>query len=149
MKIFESKNELKYYTDMNIIMHPFKKYFYKFTWLISDYECNYYPDKRICVSQEYVWMKGEELYSIIESNEIQFIWGVFSGFSPGIKFKEIEKYKMPESEYFHHRENKNNTQNPLASVEIVSWDSGMLYFKIKDDKYIKILKEILPKCKEI
>ncbi|MDR1179588.1 MAG: hypothetical protein LBK44_03720, partial [Spirochaetales bacterium] len=143
MKILESSEDLKYYTDMNIIMKPFKNDFIKYNWLITDYECNYYPKGIIEPQADYIWVNGERLY------EIQFIWSVFSGFIQNILFEKVMEYELPESEYYAHWKNKNDTQNPLADIEIVSWDSSCLLFKSKNEDYINKFKEIFPLSKEI
>jgi hypothetical protein len=151
LKVLESEKELKYYTDMNIIMNPFKENFIKYNWLINDYECNWYPKElaELRTMEEYIWTSGTQLYKIIESNEIQFIWAVFSGFDKNIPFDKIMEYGLPESEYYNHWENKKDLQNPLADVEMVSWDSGCLLFKSKNEKYINQFKKHFPLSKEI
>jgi hypothetical protein len=151
LKILESIKELKYYTDMNIIMNPFKDSFIKYNWLINDYECNWYPKELndLEIKTECIWINGEQLYKIIEANEIQFIWAVFSGFNKSISFEEIMEYKLPKSEDYNHWDNKNGTQNPLADIEIVSCDSSSLIFKSKNEHYINTFLKYFPLSKEI
>jgi hypothetical protein len=69
LKIIESSKELKYYTDMNIIMNPFKDDFIEYNWLINDYECNWYPKElaELEINEEYIWINGKQLYNIIET----------------------------------------------------------------------------------
>jgi hypothetical protein len=153
MKILESAKELKYYTDMNIIMNPFKNDFIKYNWLITDYECNYYPEEIIELEkeykEEYIWTNGKKLYEIIETYEIQFIWAVFSGFKQNILFEKIMEYGLPKSEYYNHWENKKDTQIPLADIEIVSWDSSCLLFKSKNENHISKFRKYFSLTKEI
>lgn len=122
-------------------MSLFKEDFIQYNWLISDYDCNYYPDNNIQHNEFYVWLNGLKLFDIISSNEIQFIWGTFSGFDKSILYEDVIKYKIPRSECYDHWSKKDNTQNPLAIVEIVSWDSSSLLFKSKEDKFIDIFKK--------
>ena len=78
MKAVILKKGFKYYTDMRAILEPIRDDFKKYNWLISDCECNYYPDKRIPFNGKYTWISGEEFLAIIDEHDIQFIWAVFS-----------------------------------------------------------------------
>jgi hypothetical protein len=96
------------------------------------------------LNNDYMWITGENLYQIIEMYKIQFVWGVFSGFDKDISFERIMEYELPKSEGYNHSENKLDTQNPLAKVELVADDSTCLFFKSKIDIYTKKFKEYFP-----
>lgn len=40
-------------------------------------------------------MTGDELTKMIEKEDFQWIWAVFSGFSPDVNKEEILKYELP------------------------------------------------------
>jgi hypothetical protein len=128
-------------------MKPFKKDFMNYNWLITDYETNIYRDENTKFEDEYVWaeetvwINGKRLYEILETYEIQFLWAVFSGFNQNISYEEIMQHEPPKSESYDHWGNKTDTQNPLADIEIVAWDSACVIFKSKNEDYIKRFKE--------
>ena len=112
----------QWFTDVFKIFGAINNIALNYNWLITDIECH--PNNeaiRNLFSQEYVWISGEELTKILNENSIQFIWGVFSGFSEGIKLQDVLKYPLPYAD-----ENagfwvdKPQIQHPLATVEIVA-----------------------------
>jgi hypothetical protein len=58
--------------------------------------------------------------------------------------ERIMEYELPKSEGYNHFQNKLDTQNPLAKVELVADDSTYLFFKSKIDIYTKKFKEYFP-----
>lgn len=129
------------------VLNGFEK---QYNWLISDYECNNYPSDKIPFNKDVVFMEGEKLSDIINDNEIQFIWGVFSGFDRDISESEIIKYPIPFADG-----NKElwketiNTQNPLAKIEIVSWDSSLVLVISNDNEVVEKLKKNYSNAKDL
>ncbi|GHT84485.1 hypothetical protein FACS1894137_07600 [Spirochaetia bacterium] len=76
----------KYFTDMKIIMSPFVQYFKDYNWLIT--ECDCYPNDIIKDKNKFIWITGEELYKKLSSQDIQFVWAVFSGFKNNISLNK-------------------------------------------------------------
>jgi len=106
-----------------------------YNWLITDYECNDYPDEMIPYNKEYVWISGRDLWRIVCENEIQFIWGVFSAFSKDITLNDVLKYSLPYADGNPNFWVKNiNMQHPLAEIEIVPWDSSLVLLISKHDE---------------
>ena len=55
----------QYYTDMRAITAPIRKEVIQYNWLITDYECNHYPDSRILFNGDYIWISGADLIELI------------------------------------------------------------------------------------
>ena len=123
----------EYYTDMRLVLGSIENIVTQYNWMITDCECNSYPDSRIWLNQEYAWLSGEELLQIIKCHEIQFIWAVFSAFTKDITLEKVLQSELP---YADNNEgfwqNPVGMQHPLAVMEIVPWDSSLLLFLAKD-----------------
>ncbi len=120
----------------------------KYNWLISD--CEACPkrlghDIRIHQSGEYAWISGEELTNIIKRDDFQWIWAVFSGFEKNITLEEVKKYDLPYADGYGGFWSENvSIQHPLATVEIVAWDSGCMLFISKDDLLVNKFRSAFP-----
>jgi len=87
-----------------------------FDWYISDVETNGYQF-------ENGWYSGKEIKHRIESNEIQFIWAVFSAFEIGKRANVVEPpYVDGNPNYWNGSEPQ--TQLQEAEFEIACWDSS-------------------------
>jgi len=91
-----------------------------FDWYLSDVETNYYGED---LSSEDQWIAGDELHRVLESNDIQFIWAVFSavpvGHRPPVStapYIEVNPGYWTGSEV--------QPQLPEALFEIACWDSS-------------------------
>lgn len=139
-----------YFTNMKDIFKAINNKQVDYNWLITNYECNTYPSPKIPQNSEYVWIEGSSLTKIIEKDDIQFIWGVFSGFSKDILLDDIMNYALPFAD--------NNTalwdsnidiQHPLADIEIISWDSSLLLLITKMENLMGDFKKSFPKCLDL
>ena len=116
----------QYYTHMVKVFNAIENEQLKYNWLITNWEC-YPQDEELyeLLSREYIWISGEKLTEIINKNDFQFIWGVFSGFSKGVLLEDILKYELPFADGYKGFWIDNvGIQHPLAEVEIVAWDSS-------------------------
>lgn len=122
----------------------------KYNWLISDYECNVYPSKDIDANKEFAWIDGKSLISLINENDIQFVWAVFSAFPKDITLEAVLKYSLPFA-------NGNECiwgttirlQNPLAEIEIIAWDSSLLIIRAQSSDLIKKFKSAYPEAHDL
>ena len=74
---------------------------------------------------------------MIEREDLQQIWGIFSAFDKSIPLNDIMKYDMPYSDgNISIWTNPTSIQHPLAEIEIVAWDSCMTLIISKDDEII-------------
>lgn len=132
-----------YYTFLKDIFALIDNVQTEYNWLISDYEC--YPQKSKyfeLLQGDYCWISGKELTDMVEDENFQWIWGVFSGFPKNISRDEIFSYKLPQSEgYSGFWKNPISIQHPLASIEIVAWDSTLTLIISKEDGFFTKIKE--------
>jgi len=119
-----------------------------YNWLISD--CEAYPkrlghDIRIHQSGEYAWISGEELTNIIKRDDFQWIWAVLSGFEKHITLEEVKKYDLPYADGYKGFWDENiSMQHPLATIELVAWDSCCTLFISKDDVLVDKFRSVFP-----
>lgn len=147
MKTYIINRGLEYYTDMSIILNPIQEYLQDYNFLITDIECNHYPDKRINCEEDYLFISTIEILDIVNANEIQFIWGVFSAIPKHISLEEILKYELPYSEGTHTLDEIVEIQHPLAEIEIVAFDSSYVEIISRREDIIHIIEKEFPKEK--
>jgi hypothetical protein len=134
--ILEKSNKMQFFTNLQPVFEAFGGRQRDFNWLISDMECNRYPDDRLPYDLERkpFLLSGEELTEIVNNNTIQFIWAVLSGFDKGIK---IDINNLAVCPYADGNNGlwvpKPQIQHPLATVEIVCWDSSLTLLLSQDD----------------
>ena len=126
----------RFYTYLSKVFTAIEGTQTKYNWLITDCVCYpQSPDIAAMLSQEFCWLSGDRLTSIVQKEDFQWIWGVLSGFDPDISREDVLRYPLPYAdEYGGFWKNPLSIQHPLASTEIVAWDSGstMLFSKRKE-----------------
>lgn len=140
----------KYFTNMRIILEPIERSVAKYNWLITDFECNHYPDDRITMDQEYAWLSGQELLEIVENYEIQFIWAVFSAFPKDVPLDIAVLSELPYADGNpRFWQNPVTVQHPLAIMEIVAWDSTLMLLITKDQVVMDAFVQHFPFAKNL
>lgn len=140
-----------YYTHMAKVFNSIENEQLKYNWLITDCEC-YPEDKSIneMFSKEYIWISGEQLTKIISKDDFQFVWGVFSGFSPEVTLEVVLSYDLPFADgYKGFWVNNVGIQHPLAEVEIVAWDSSLTLLISKDDNLVQKFRSNFPLSEDL
>lgn len=140
-----------FYTDMRKLFRIIGNEQINYNWLITNCEC--YPnDPKIyeLFSKKYIWISGKQLTEIIDKEDFQFIWGVFSGFSKDVTPEEVLKYDLPliddNEEFF----GKNvDIHHPLADVEIVADDSSLTIFISKNDDLVQKFRDGFPLSEDL
>jgi hypothetical protein len=134
--LLESSSRMPFHTDLRRVFEAFDGREREFNWLLTDVELNVYP-----LGLEYIadpetarWRSGAELSDIVKAHEIQFIWGVLSGFRPGVTITPaaLDVYPFADGNRSLWTPNP-RIQHPLADVEIVCWDSGATLLLSRDD----------------
>lgn len=134
-----------YYTYLYPIFEAMKNKQKDYNWLIT--ECAEWYDifaKYNCKRcDEYIWISGEELTKLVRENEhMQMIWGVLSGFDLKYSLDEVIQYPLPYADMNRRLwENPVAVQNPLASVEIVAFDSSCTVIKSIDTQLLDDIKQ--------
>lgn len=126
------------YTSMSRVFYAIHNAQRNYNWLISD--VNAYPGNPVfqeLVDEDYMWLTGNELTQMVETEDFQWIWGVFSGFSHDISKETVLQYKLPNvQDNYDLWKNQPLIQHPMASTEIVAWDSSYVTIVSKHDSIV-------------
>ena len=153
--ILKGSKQMPYYTNMKIVFEALKDKQKELNWLITDTEIStagirgpadgtmssntirIYNSKEILIdflNKKSVWISGEALTELIFESQMQFIWGVFSGFPKNISIDvnklEVEPYADGNRGFWVPNP---RIQHPLAAVEIVCFDSTLILLLTKDE----------------
>lgn len=134
----------KIFTGINMVQ---KDYYWLLTDIVAYPETKEYQD---LFSKQYCWLSGEELTNIIEKEDFQWIWGVLSGFDKSIDIKEVLNHSLPYADgYEGFWENLLSLQHPLASIEIVAWDSSLSLIISRDRQIINDFRLNFPLSEDL
>lgn len=157
----------RYYTYLKDVFASIDNRQLEYNWLITDTEIighskeldalntnvhwQYENGKPVAVpAPEYNFLSGEELTTIVSQDDSQWIWGVLSGFDKSISLEQILKFPLPKSEeYEGFWKNPPSIQHPLASVEIVPWDSSLVLVLSKNKEIVESFKAAFPKSQDL
>lgn len=118
--ILERADRVPFFTDMRATLRALGISASDFDWYLSDVETNYYGDDLAPQDQ---WITGHELHRLLERNEIQFIWAVFSAVPVGHRPTVLAApYIEGNPDYWAGSEVR--PQLPEAVFEIACWDSS-------------------------
>lgn len=141
----------EYYTYLYRIFTGINMVQKDYNWLLTDIVA--YPETKEyqdLFSKEYCWLSGEELTNIIEKEDFQWIWGVLSGFDKNIDIEEVLKYSVPYADgYEGFWGNPLSLQHPLASIEIVAWDSSLSLVISKNKQIIDNVRLVFPLSEDL
>lgn len=141
MKRYISRKDSKYYTYMLNILNAIGGRKLNYNWLITDieaYPMKDYNKERIC--REYVLISNNELLNLLEKEDFQWIWGLFSAIPHVYSEKEILEYELPhinDSSF----QKEPCIQHPLAEIEIIAFDSSSVQITCKDEKVADMFLE--------
>lgn len=146
--VFEK--EFSQYTDMHKLLLPLQKAIKNYNWLLTDCECNHYPAPEVQPDRDFIWLEGAELLAILSKHDIQFIWAVFSAFSPKVSLQSVLAKPLPLADGgTSFWESPPRMQHPLAEVEIVAWDSSLTLFMSRDDVLANKLLQQYPSAVDL
>lgn len=140
-----------FYTYLSKIFTAIGETQTEYNWLITDCTCSpRSSDIGTLLSQDFCWLSGDELTSIIRKEDFQWIWGVLSGFEPDISLEDVLKYPLPYADgYEGFWKNPLTMQHPLASVEIVPWDSSLTLIFSKQKETIDQFRTHFPLSEDL
>ena len=157
MKRYISEKEDKYYTHMLKILNAIGGRNLDYNWLITDIEA--YPQKsnyeidenlyKLLKDKNYVFISNNDLLDILEKNDFQWIWGVFSAIPKQYSEEEILEYELPyaDGNEYIYKDDSFIIQHPLADIEIVAFDSSLVHIVAKDDEIADKFKELYKEAK--
>lgn len=141
-----------WYTQMSRVFEAIKDRQKEYNWLITDIGDGA-PEKiwELCGAEEdFCWLTGEELSEIVEKQDVQWGWAVLSGFDKNISLSEILSYSYPYADgYKGFWKNPLSLQHPLASVEIVAWDSSLTLCFSKNEDLVKDFLNYFPLSEDL
>ncbi len=115
--ILENTDQVKFFTNMKDVFLALGDICLDYDWYVSDIETNGY------LESEDTWFTGEELFSLITKNDIQFIWAMFSAFEKGQRIEINESpYIYDNPDYWNGSDIKPQLNH--AKFEIACWDSS-------------------------
>ena len=125
----------RWYTQMGRVFDAIRNKQTEYNWLITDIDCVPQKIEELCDGNDYCWITGEELSRIVKEDDWQWVWAVLSGFNKNITLAEVMQYPKPYADgYEGFWRNPLSIQHPLATIEIVPWDSSLtLFFSKKED----------------
>ena len=133
----------EYFTFLKKVFSSINDIQRNYNWLITGHEC--YPQNEKYAEilfGKYCWMTGDELTEMIENEDFQWIWGVFSAFPKDIPKEKILEYELPKCDGYERLwQNPISIQHPFAEIEIVAWDSSMTVFISRQDNVVDLLRE--------
>ena len=146
MKRYISVKEEKYYTYMLKVLNAIGGRNLEYNWLITDIEA--YPQDngqldKLISENDYLFLSTDELIAMLEKNDFQWIWAVFSAIPNKYTKEEVLKYELPfaDGNYDIYKEDIFVIQHPLADIEIVAEDSSSVFIVAKDDEIAEKFKE--------
>lgn len=141
----------KFYTYLPKLFDAIDNAQLNYNWLITACECN--VSNRVedeYLKQGYCWISGGELTSIVQEQHIQWIWAVLSGFEKDIPLEKVLEYPHPDADgypgFWH---NPISMHHPLATIEIVPWDSSLTLFFSKDKELVDKFKAGHPRSEDL
>lgn len=140
----------KFYTYLRDVFPAIQNAQQNYNWLITDCDCNMSnPIWEEIDRQGYCWITGEALTAFAQQDKTQWIGAVFSGFEKDIPLAEILKYPMPVWEHSGFWHNPLTLQHPLATVEIVPWDSTYTLLLSKNEQIIADFRRAYPNSRDL
>jgi hypothetical protein len=123
----------------------------EYNWLITDLDTNADHSNLDEYTSGYIWLSGNKISEIAEETEcFQWIWAVLSGFSKDVTKEQVLQYDLPYADgYAGFWKNPVTLQHPLATIEIVPWDSSLVLVISKDDKIVNDFLESMPYAEDL
>jgi len=122
--ILENTNQVPYFTNMKLVFLGLKISATDYDWYVSDIETNQSANE---FPQEDNWISGERLSKLLDINDIQFIWAVFSAFPRNYRSQiQSSPYIEGNPDYWCGKELSPQLSDAL--FEIACWDSSATIF---------------------
>ena len=138
------RNSCEFYTYLDRVFEALQGKQRDYNWLITDSDILAHSDsldrlntRPTMVQKDGKWepvpcpayhfLSGDDLTEMVENDRCQWIWAVLSGFEKDVPLEKILEYPLPYADgYRGFWKNPPSIQHPLASVELVPWDSSLV-----------------------
>ena len=141
----------KCYTYLKAIFTAINDKQLDYNWLITNADIIAHSEELNAFNtSEYCFLSGEKLTELVSQDDSQWIWGVLSGFDKSIPLEEILKYPFPDADgYPGFWEDPLSIQHPLATVEIVPFDSSFVLIFSKNKEIVDSFRGAFPKSQDL
>jgi len=154
MKRLQSRKDLNGYTMMRQVLINLDLTNKDYIWLVTDIEA--YPTNEklnyLISNNNYLLLTTKELVNMLNEEDFQWIWAVFSAIPSSYSEEEILKYDLPLiqpiSKEYDPFGSESKVQHPLAVFEIGAWDSSGLFLVTDDESLLAKFKKSYPLAKE-
>ena len=155
MKRLYCNHEFRYYTQLKQVLLDLGLADQDYLWLISDFEA--YPMKKeyqeLLNNSTYLLLSTKELMNMLEADDFQWIWAVFSAIPSHHQKDDIVKQGLPYVDHFEKGQYNPHTdppklQHPYADFELYAVDSTCLFMITENDSLISRFKKSYPKYME-
>ena len=150
MKRIYSKKHFKYYTMLKQILYDLELVDKNYWWLISDVEA--YPQKEKyedMLQEEYLLINTNELVEMLEEDDFQWVWAVFSVIPSNYTKEDILQFELPcvenlDDKKYNPHEDIPKMQHPYAELEIYAVDSSYMFMITDNEELICRFKKSYP-----
>lgn len=124
----------------------------EYNWLVTDRECYSMPESFLkeIIDAKYWFLTTSELLKLDVDARLMWCWGTFSAFEKSISLEDILKHPLPyangNTELW---QDKVKVQHPLATMEVIEWDSTYVLFISKDDEIVNKYMQIELSAKDL
>ena len=123
----------------------------EYWWLISEIEA--YPNKekyiKIISNADYLLIKTSDLMKMLEDDDFQWIWAVFSAIPPCYTKEQILNYNLPYLQWMEKGEYNPyidipKLQHPLSEFELYAEDSSSMFLISDNEELLNRFKKSYP-----
>lgn len=152
MKRLYCEHEFEYFTHLKQILFDLDLVDKDYLWLISDIEA--YPRKKeyqeLLDNNTYLLLSTKELLDMLEDDDFQWIWAVFSAIPSRYSKEDILKFDLPYVETIENGKydphiDKPKIQHPFADFELYAVDSSYMFMISDNEEIISTFKKSYPK----
>lgn len=146
-----STKDFKCYTKLKRIIFDLELADKEYWWLISEIEA--YPEKEkyqeLIYNEDYLLIKTSDLMKMLEDDDFQWVWAVFSVIPFTYTKDEILNHKLPHLQYIEDGEYNPyidipKLQHPLAEFELYAEDSSSMFLISDNEERLSLFKKSYP-----
>jgi hypothetical protein len=126
-----------------------------YLWLISDIEA--YPRKKeyeeLIENNSYLWLTTKELIDMLEADDFQWVWAVFSAIPSCFQKEDILKFALPcvktiEKGKYDPHVDEPKLQHPYSDFELYAVDSSWMFIISENEEILSKFMKAYPNYTE-